>query len=219
MREFAHRRPPFDHLTTSDRKAVLDSLIQTIKGCELGGYGAVIRLPDLKRFNRERPRKLEALPLALYACMNDIYVANPWCEVDMTLDRFDKPYSVIAKAEEYSASHWSDDVSHMIISRPLKDPASFRTVLLLQAADFIAYEIKKNIESRREWLNESMDGDPATWQESERQWLTSRGFAYPRLRKSLAGLLDSVPVSAPVWDYRVLCDLDNRRSGKWSSAA
>lgn len=92
-------------------------------------------------------------------------------------------------------------------------------MLPLQAADFIAYEIKKNIESRREWLNESMNDDPETWQESERQWLTSRGFTYPRLRRSLAGLLDNVTVSAPVWDYRILCHLDDRRGGKWKSKA
>jgi hypothetical protein len=214
MREFAHHLPPFARLTCDERKDVLHSLIQTIKDCELSGYGAVIRLPDLNRFNRERSRNLEALPLALYACMNDIYVADPCREVDMALDRFDKPDSVIAKAKEYAATHWSDDVSQNITGRPLKNPDSFRNVRPLQAADFIAYEIKKNIESRREWLDESMDDDPETWQESERQWLTSRGFTYPRLRKSLAGLLD-VPVSAPVWDYRVMCQLDDRRGGKW----
>jgi hypothetical protein len=98
MREFAHHLPPFARLTCDERKDVLHSLIQTIKDCELSGYGAVIRLPDLNRFNRERSRNLEALPLALYACMNDIYVADPWREVDMALDRFDKPDSVIAKA-------------------------------------------------------------------------------------------------------------------------
>ncbi len=34
--------------------------------------------------------------MALYACMNDIYVADPWREVDITLDRFDKPNLVLA---------------------------------------------------------------------------------------------------------------------------
>jgi len=99
MREFAHHLPPYDHLTDDERKDVLHSLIQTIKRCNLSGFGAVIRLPDLQRFNRERSHELEALPLALYACMNDIYVADPWREVDITLDRFDKPNLVLAKAK------------------------------------------------------------------------------------------------------------------------
>jgi hypothetical protein len=46
--------------------------------------------------------------------MNDIYVADPWREVDITLDRFDKPNLVLAKAKEYAATHWSDDVSQMM---------------------------------------------------------------------------------------------------------
>jgi hypothetical protein len=96
----------------------------------------------------------------------------------------------------------------MMIWHHLKNAESFRTVLPLQAADFIAYEIKKNIESRREWLDEAMDDDPETWEENERQWLASRGLPYPRLRRSLAGLLNNIPVSAPVWDYRILCDFD-----------
>jgi hypothetical protein len=215
MREFAHHLPPFDHLTGDERENVLHLFIQTIKRCNLAGFGAVVRLPDLKRFNRERSRQLEALPLALYACMNDIYNADPWREVDITLDRFAKPVSVLAKAKEYAATHWSSDVSQMMIWHHLKNAESFRTVLPLQAADFIAYEIKKNIESRREWLDEAMDDDPETWGENERQWLASRGLPYPRLRRSLAGLLDNIPVSAPVWDYRILCDLDERRGGKW----
>jgi hypothetical protein len=162
----------------------------------LSGFGAVIRLPDLQRFNRERSRQLEVLPLALYACMNDSYVADPWREVDIMLDRFDKPNLALAKAKEYAATHWSDDVSQMMTCHLLKKNAeSFRTVLPLQAADFIAYEIKKNIESRREWLDESMDADPETWEKSERQWLASRGLTYPRLRRSLAGLLENISVS------------------------
>ncbi len=215
MREFAHHLPPYDHLTDDERKDVLHSLIQTIKRCNLSGFGAVIRLPDLQRFNRERSHELEALPLALYACMNDIYVADPWREVDITLDRFDKPNLVLAKAKEYAATHWSDDVSQMMTCHPLKNAESFRNMLPLQAADFIAYEIKKNIESRREWLDESMDDDPETWEKSERQWLASRGRTYPSLRRSLAGLLENISVSAPVWDYRILCHLDDRRGGKW----
>ena len=60
MREFAHHLPPFDHLTGDERENVLHSLIQTIKRCNLAGFGAVVRLPDLQRFNRERSRQLEA---------------------------------------------------------------------------------------------------------------------------------------------------------------
>ena len=137
MRDFAHHRPPFDRLSKVERSEVLGSLIDTIKHCELVGYGGVIRLPDLRRFNRERSRELEARPLALYACMNDIYVADPWREIDMTLDRFDKPQRVINKAREYAASHWSDDVSQTITSRPLGGSQSFRNVLPIQAADFL----------------------------------------------------------------------------------
>jgi hypothetical protein len=65
MREFAHHLPPFDQFTDDERKDVLHALIQTIKRCNLSGFGAMIRLPDLQRFNRERAHQLEALPLAL----------------------------------------------------------------------------------------------------------------------------------------------------------
>jgi hypothetical protein len=105
MKDFAHYKKPFDHLNEADRVKVLKALINTIKKCGLTAFGVVIRLPDLRRFNAERDRNIEALPLALYVCMNDIYVEDPWCQVKMILDGFDKPYVVIQKAEAYAAGH------------------------------------------------------------------------------------------------------------------
>jgi hypothetical protein len=216
MKDFAHHKPPYDRLSEPDRVRVLTSLIRTIKDCGLAGFGAVIRLPDLRRFNLERGRNLEARPLALYVCMNDMYVEDPWREIEIILDKFVKPHSVIEKAEAYAASHWSDDVSQNSTCLPIKNGESYRSVVALQAADFIAYEIKKNVESRRGWFDAVMDDDPDTWMETQQKWLTERGLPFPYLRKSLSGLLDAVPTTVSIWGFNVFCSLDDRRGGKWS---
>ena len=62
----------------------------------------------------------------------------------------------------------------------------------MQAADFIAYELKKNVESRRDWFDSTIGDDPDTWEETERRWLASKGLPYPYIRKSLQGLLEAI---------------------------
>ena len=64
MKDFAHYQKPFDHLNDPDRIKILKALTKTIKECGLTAFGVTIRLPDLRRFNAERNRNLEALPLA-----------------------------------------------------------------------------------------------------------------------------------------------------------
>jgi hypothetical protein len=205
------------HLNEADRVKVLKALIKTIKECGLTAFGVTIRLPDLRRFNAERNRNLEALPLALYVCMNDIYVEDPWRKVQMILDKFDKPWNVIEKAKAYAAGHWSDDVSQNTEFTALKETESYKNILPMQAADFIAYEIKKNVESRRDWFDSTIGHDPDTWEETERRWLASKGLPYPYIRKSLQGLLETIPAQVTIWDYRILCHLDDKRGGKWSA--
>jgi hypothetical protein len=217
MKEFAHHLEPFDYLNEAERVTILKALINTIKECGLTGFGVVIRLPDLRRFNAERDRNIEALPLALNVCMNDIYVEDPWRKIEMILDGFDKPYQVIEKAEAYAARHWSDDVSQNTTCLPLKGCQNYKNVLPMQAADFIAYEIRKNVESRRDWFDSTMGDDPDTWEETERRWLASKGLPYPYIRKSLQGLLATVPVTVSIRDYRIFCYLDDKRGGKWSA--
>jgi hypothetical protein len=217
MKDFAHYQKPFDHLNAADRIKILKALIKTIKECGLTAFGVTIRLPDLRRFNAERNRDLEALPLALYVCMNDIYVEDPWREVEMILDGFNKPYRVIQKAKAYAAGHWSDDVSQNTTCLPLKGDQNYKNVLPMQAADFIAYELKKNVESRRDWFDSTIGNDPDTWEETERRWLASKGLPYPYIRKSLQGLLETIPAQVTIWDYRILCHLDDKRGGKWSA--
>jgi hypothetical protein len=217
MRTFAHHLEPFDQLTDSDRIYILKALTLTIERCGLSGFGAVIRLPDLNRFNAERSRYLEARPLALYACMNAIYVEDPDRQVEIIIDRFDKPHSVIEKAKAYAAGHWSDDVSQNATCRSLIGQESYKTSPALQAADFIVYEIKKNVEDRRDWFDSTVGDPPETWEETEKKWLASKGRPYPYLRKSLAGLLETVPVTISIWDYRLLCNIDDKREGKWSA--
>jgi hypothetical protein len=87
----------------------------------------------------------------------------------------------------------------------------------MQAADFIAYELKKNVESRRDWFDSTIGDDPDTWEETERRWLASKGLPYPYIRKSLQGLLEAIPAQVTIWDYRILCHLDDKRGGKWSA--
>jgi len=96
------------------RSAFFQDLIQVIKDAGLTGVGALVRLPDLRDFNTEKSLHLEAMPLALYGCMAELYSVHRDETIELVLDRFDKAPRAVEVATEYARSHWSDDASQNI---------------------------------------------------------------------------------------------------------
>jgi hypothetical protein len=88
----------------------------------------------------------------------------------------------------------------------------------MQAADFLAWELRKHHIEQNEWWEK--DDRPATWLERfahYQNWSTEKfGSKLPPTRKSLDALLKLSDVQGIVWDYRALCIAHEARRGVWA---
>jgi hypothetical protein len=197
MTDFANFRGEFASWKGNEprRQAFLGDLCQVIGEAGLYGIGAVVRLDDLAQFNAETGAGLEPMPLAIYWCMNAIYMHNPDQLVELRIDRMKRCRSKVEIAIEYAGSFYADDVSQTI--KVTCDSASgARHVLPLQAADFAAYEALKFERMPR---IVAQDGGP-------------------KRRRSFDALLNAAPLCGLLIDYTFLRTLHDLRLGVWRGA-
>jgi hypothetical protein len=194
MTDFANFRGEFASWRGDEprRQAFLGDLCQVIGEAGLHGVGAVVRLDDLARFNAETGAALEPMPLAIYWCMNAIYMYDPDHLVELRIDRMKRCHSKVETATEYARSFYADDVSQTI-NVTCDSALGAKQVLPLQAADFAAYEALKF-----ERMPRVVGQDGA-----------------PKRRRSFASLLDAAPLNGPVIDYAFLQTLHDLRLGVW----
>jgi hypothetical protein len=135
--------------------------------------------------------------------------------VEIIIDRVNKYGSMIDKANEYAKTDvWFKGDIDYIQPIPLAKGLTFREIVPIQAADFLAWEIRKLIDSRDEWYNKFKTGDdPALWNKSVNEWSKQRK-KIPR--KSYEILSDKTKPYGFVWDYHELCWLDVARQFIWS---
>lgn len=200
------------------RKKLLGDLISVIAKSGFTCAGSLIRLPDLKDFNAEYKINLEALPLAIYATMGELYMLYPDAMLELIADRMDEPEKTIATAVEYSKSYVFYDASKNMSWLPLKGEQTFRNVLPIQAADFVAWEARKEHERKNGWWKEHKRGLSVNdWVMSQGMWLGRQGKSWPDQRKSFFELASAVKINAGVIDYDFLCKHHNEiRRGVWS---
>lgn len=101
-----------------------------------------VRLDDLEAFNAKHKLKLDPYSLAIYGClilMRKLH-SDP---IQLIIDRFDKAPSRTDTALEYAATDLGRLKADEFIQTHLRGAESFRNVLPLQAADFVAYETCK----------------------------------------------------------------------------
>jgi len=184
------------------RNKLLGDLIKVIAGADLSCVGSLIRLPDLREFNAENGMNIEPLPLAMYATMGQMHQLYPNDNIEAIVDRLDKPEAIIATAVEYAASYIAYDPGEKISWTPLKGSDSFRNVLPIQAADFVAWEARKEHERKNGWWKDVKRGKAHTdWLLSEMIWLGNQGLPYPNHRMSFSVLANAIKIHAGVIDY------------------
>jgi hypothetical protein len=216
---FAKWHPPEEH--EPERAAFFLDLAKVIGRSYLTGFNCTVRLEDLARFNAEKGLNLEAYPLAAYGCMLVIgqdYLNRP---TELVFDHIEKAHSKLAKAWEYAKSdsyHGPDGVFDSMVTTPLAKELTFRTVQPLQAADFWAWETRKNHLNMDEWwsLPNRPDESDAQW-EHMLQWVTDKfGSFEDATRKSLQELLRRTRFKNMLWSYQQLCGAHEARGGVWA---
>lgn len=184
------------------RNKLLGDLIDVIAQSELVGAGSLIRLADLREFNREFGLNIEPLPLAMYATMGELHKLFPSDNIEVVVDRLDKAEQIIATAIEYASSYVAYDPGEKISWTPLKGQDSFRNVLPIQAADFAAWEARKDNESKNGWWEANKRGLPIEkWIVDQGMWLGRQGKSWPNHRISFANLAAAKKTHAGIIDY------------------
>ncbi len=183
-----------------------------------GGIGGLVPRDALDRFNRERNRNLEPLPLALFTCVGLIQTIYKDRIVEALLDCVTKAERQIAIAKDYLATSPKVGGIDTVVIIPAKGGINAKSVNALQAADFAAYECFRQFE-RLDPFFKSVDfsdiqSNMEYWYKYE-MWLQRNQRPSPDRRKSLSAIADATAFRCPIWTYEVLCSEDDARSGTW----
>jgi hypothetical protein len=219
MKEFAHHAGPFAKFRNDEpaRVQFLSDLIDVVRQAGLTGIASITRLADLRRFNGERGLKVQAYAFNLYTNMVQLSARWPDAKIEVVIDRTTNHGPKAAKAREYADSDaYYQDCGKNIRLIPLDRNFTAKDVPALQIADFLAWEARKDIDTKDEWFANFKKGDDLDeWMRSLREWSAARGQVFPYSRKSVSVLFEAREVDGVVWDYRGICTVDNARKGIW----
>jgi hypothetical protein len=148
MKEFAHFKGPFQKYETDDkgRIALLKSLIKVITNSQLEGVVSGVDLYDLREFNKHNKieDQVDAYALNLYTCMWIISARWPKSIVEVILDKTNDIYKKIPKALNYAeADKYYYNYDYIQIN-PLNKHLTFKEIIPIQAADLLAWEVRKD---------------------------------------------------------------------------
>jgi hypothetical protein len=128
---------------------------------------SAVWISDLNRFNAETGLAIRPYPLAAYACMSQIAIKYGNLPVTAVFDRIEKVESKLATARSYADNdRIFPGLCYYVATGTLPKPLTSRDVPALQAADFIAWEVRKAHFRMKEWqVSERPLGDRwAQWQ-------------------------------------------------------
>lgn len=225
MKEYAHSKAgsPFEAWKGQDAKRAdfLKKLIGTLQGCELYGVGAIVRHPDLCKFNQEYGQKIEAYPLGIYSTMIHTSLKFPNEDIEFILDKVDRQATKIATARQYAAADNYYQNCGKRIEFLAPENISSKCCIPLQVADFLAYEVLKAHKWKNNYFLDRMNIDRGNYLIDLSLWQSNNnghGIFPPKERQSFEELLEVVPIDGIIWDYKCLCDAHNARGGSWQAA-
>jgi hypothetical protein len=148
---FAKWLPPEDH--QEEVVAFFKDLVGAIRRCGVHIITSAVWVKDLERFNSEKGLILEPYPLAAYSCMSQIALKHGDVPVTAVFDRVEKVDDKLRKARLYADTdrHAYPGLCNLVTSIPLEAGLTSRTVPALQAADLIAWEVRKALFKMKPW--------------------------------------------------------------------
>jgi hypothetical protein len=194
-------------------------LSKVIGQAGLRGFTAIVRLPDLEKFNNEKRLALEAYPLAVYGCMIAISTEYLFEPMEIFFDHGDEAPAKLLVARRYADtdSYYKDENFARIQMNALTEYYNFKRVIELQAADYIVGDFRKQHLSVDEWWK--IENKPQTFEARGKhfdEWSEKKYGPKPQLRKSLDAVVERTPHALFVWDYAALCEAHQLRGGVWA---
>jgi hypothetical protein len=238
MRELTKRIGAFAAWTKGDPYVeerigtLLDRLARVVGAAQLKGFGATIVLRDVDRFNRETGLRLDPKALGIFGCALEVRQVFPNETVELLVDRMDRGELLVETAKKYGLTDsYYTALKNFPAFRvlPKGGAQSSRNTPGLQAADFLAWEARKNYELKRNWFEgDHPSPDSADWGRSLFDWYlkdriahmaktgeTSVPLRVDLLRRSLSALADASPIEGAIWDYRTLSQANAAHRGVW----
>jgi hypothetical protein len=226
MKEFAHFKPgsPFESWKGDEprREALIAALALVVRQSDLTGAGAIVRVPDLVRFNSDNGLQIQAYPFGVYATLVELSRRYPNESIETIWDKVERHHTKLALARDYADSDISSPgCGAQIEMFPLEKCRSSKDIPALQIADFIAYELLKAHRDRNDWfLTEEPKIEPVMWGASQADWLQAQGREWPGNRKSYmawqGGPTSPRPMDGHTWTYKSLTHRHRQRQGIWS---
>jgi hypothetical protein len=199
------------------------------------GFAITLPAVAIMQFNEAHRQQVDPKAFCLYFLSFLIRQIYPTEDMELVLDRMNGAHAAIEKAKEYAKTK-PLDIGPFPTFTPLSTDGSAgaKNVPELQAADFLAWEARKDYELKRPFFESAIPpqpDDPGFHQEQFKWFLKDRSAKSiregghpvqipfePHRRSYIA--LDCAAVTAwPILTYRALCALDEARGGVWGSAA
>lgn len=160
MKEFgAPDNSIYGHIK-ADREKELDfmaALVDAIRHGPRASIAATVILSDLDAFNQKNGLRLDPYSMGIYACLLQMRSYFPGQEIDVVVDKFEAAPSRIAKALSYLETHNEPTGRDLFNTTSLGADELWRTIFPLQAADLIAWEVRKYRTERTSFRPSSLD--------------------------------------------------------------
>lgn len=147
MKEFGNPNSIiYRHLKSqpAKEKAFMQAVISLIKESARGSVATTVLLDELQAFNIQHSLNIDPYAFAIYGCLFQLRSFHPNDEIEIVCDRFDNSVGRAAKALNYAKTDVAKGIKpELFTSVPLQKDESWRDVLPLQAADLIAWEVRK----------------------------------------------------------------------------
>jgi hypothetical protein len=139
-----------------EKIAFFQSLIKVINDAKLLPISETVRVADVTKFNKNFSVCVDSYSLTLYLCLIELSLMYPNDALEIIMDRVPRGQAKIDLARQHVKSDRYYPSANGIVNgwniTPLSKQLTFRNVLPLQAADFIAWEARKSATRRDEWF-------------------------------------------------------------------
>jgi hypothetical protein len=206
-------QPASEHY--AEMAAFFGDVAKVIGRCNLEGFGGFTRTHDVDKFNAENNLCLEPYPLAVYGSLIALWKRHEREPIELLFDHVEQVQSKLCRAKQYADSdqNYANDFD-AIQMIPLNKRRTFKDVVELQIADFLAWEWRKLHLDREGWWakTDKPTGWDARWNDFE-AWMEREK---PRTRKSILALMERANFTGFIWDYDHLCEAHKLRGGVWA---
>ena len=196
IREFGEPDGIYRHIQDrpEEEAAFFAALVGVVNDHARDCIQTTVLLDDLKRFNKKHSFKLSAPALAICGCLLMLQRQFRGRPIEVVFDKFEKASSLIELGKYYAEAdqHEPLNASLMLATR-IEAEESWRTILPLQAADFVAWEMRKYCSDPSTWISGIRFEDVpsgAAIRDFGKWWtqFVKQEGRIPRLRKSWAAL-------------------------------